>query len=126
MYLVKDLIDCRIVFYWLDETGCEVSPELCTFQDAEEWWKALMFERYRGYERRKSIIDRRTDFEKRQRMDNSHRFASINPYGRRVTDQPIKVDIDLAAEKLLELTAEKRLLYYMTTYASTLRVNRRS
>ncbi|MBV1789034.1 hypothetical protein KQ940_13330 [Marinobacterium sp. D7] len=123
MYLVKDLIDCRIVFYWLDDAGIQVSAELPTFQDAEEWWKIHIFAQYEGFERRKSIVDRRTDFEKRQRMDNSHRFASINPYGRRMTDRPIKVDIDLATEKLAELTAEKRILYYLTNY--TLRANRR-
>jgi len=126
MYLIKDLIDCRIVFYWLDERGYQISPDLCSFPRAEEWWKAHMFAQYKGVERRTSIVDRRTDFDKRQRMDNSYRFASINPYGRRQTDQPIKVHLDLADEKLMQLAAKERVLCYLTNYTTAQESDRHS
>ncbi|KEA64595.1 hypothetical protein ADIMK_1048 [Marinobacterium lacunae] len=64
-----------------------------------------MFSRYEGDERRKSIIDRRSDAEKRRRMEERGNLLSISPYGRRHTDIPVDVDIDLVAEKLKVLKA---------------------
>lgn len=105
MRLVKDLVDSRIVFYWIDETDKRLSPDHATFQLAQEWWKSYMFSRYEGDERRKSIIDRRSDAEKRRRMEEQSNLSSISPYGRRHTDTPVEVDIDLVAEKLKRLKA---------------------
>ncbi|WP_432696760.1 hypothetical protein ACQUQP_19885 [Marinobacterium sp. YM272] len=106
MYLIKDLVDGRIVHYWLDEEENPVSAFFSTIQHAEEWWKAEMFSRYEGTERRSSIIDRRSNEDKRQRLDRSNRFASIHPNGRRVTDEPVKVHRDLVAEKIQQLAVE--------------------
>jgi len=100
MKLVKDLVDGRIVFYWIDTSGTKLSPDHATFQLAQEWWKHYLFSRYDGEERRKSIIDRRSDADKRRRMDKSEKLSSISPYGRRRTDIPVAVDIDLVAERL--------------------------
>lgn len=106
MYLIKDLVDGRIVYYWIDEDERQVSTFFSTFQHAEEWWKAYMFAEYDGTERRASILDRRSNEVKRQRLDTSNRFVSINPNGRRTTDQPIRVYRDLVAEKLRGLAVE--------------------
>ncbi|GGB99401.1 hypothetical protein GCM10011352_26990 [Marinobacterium zhoushanense] len=103
MYLIKDLLDGRIVYYWLNEVDHQISPHLSTLQHAEEWWKAYKFARYEGDERRASVIDRRSNTEKRRRMESSNRYTSINPYGRRATDIPVKVHRDLVPEKLVKL-----------------------
>ncbi|SEG76175.1 hypothetical protein [Marinobacterium lutimaris] len=100
MYLVKDLVGGRIVYFWQDKNGSPRSDFFSTFLNAEEWWKTHVFALYAGVERRTSIIDRRTNYDKRRRLDHSHRFASSNPNGRRITDLPVKVSRDLAAEKL--------------------------
>ncbi|GAA0796075.1 hypothetical protein [Marinobacterium sediminicola] len=105
MHLVKDLIDSRIVYYWVDDDGETKSPLLSTFTLAEHWWKEKMFARHQGLERRRSVIDRRSNNEKRRRMHENHPFASINPQGRRSTDKPPEVTFDLAASKLRRLAA---------------------
>ncbi|WP_299183401.1 hypothetical protein [uncultured Neptuniibacter sp.] len=102
MKLVKDLNENGIVFYWIDDSGEQISPDLYCLIVAEEWWKTYLFSQYEGAERRKSIIDRRHDLEKRKMMERNHKFSRQNPQGRRKTDQPIKVDIDLVKEKLEE------------------------
>ncbi|GGC04244.1 hypothetical protein GCM10011352_33080 [Marinobacterium zhoushanense] len=100
MRLIKDLVDSRIVFYWIDESDKRLSPDHATFHQAQEWWKSYMFARYEGDERRKSVIDRRSDADKRRRMEAENKLSSISPYGRRQTDVPVEVDLDLVAEKL--------------------------
>lgn len=37
MYLVKDLVEGRIVYYWVDEEGSTRSPLVATFALAEDW-----------------------------------------------------------------------------------------
>lgn len=106
MHLIKDLVDGRIVYYWLDVNERPLSTFFSTFKLAEEWWKEYMFSQYAGEERRRSIIDRRTNEEKRKRLQLNNRFVSINPNGRRTTDKPIRVDRDLVAEKLQSLATE--------------------
>ncbi|WP_286240813.1 hypothetical protein [Neptuniibacter halophilus] len=103
MKLVKDLYDSDIVFYWTGDSGEKLSPNLHTLMEAEEWWKREMFARYEGPERRKSIYDRREDSETRKRFERNHKFSRHNPQGRRQTDQPVKVDIDLAKEKIEQI-----------------------
>lgn len=100
MRLVKDLVDSRIVLYWIADSGEQLSAHLASLSQAEEWWKAYMFSRYEGDERRKSVIDRRSNFEKRRRIEQSNDLLSISPYGRRRTDIPIAVDVDLVLDKL--------------------------
>ncbi|MBV1789505.1 hypothetical protein KQ940_15730 [Marinobacterium sp. D7] len=104
MRLVKDLVDSRIVLYWTADTGKQLSTYLASLSQAEEWWKAYMFSRYDGEERRQSILDRRTNAEKRRRIVQSSELIPISPYGRRRTDIPVKVDVDLVADKLNTLT----------------------
>ncbi|MBV1789035.1 hypothetical protein KQ940_13335 [Marinobacterium sp. D7] len=103
MYLIKDLQEGRIVYYWLDADDRLISPHLSTIQHAEEWWKLYSFARYDGDERRSSVIDRRSNTEKRRRMESANRYTSINPYGRRTTDIPVKVHRDLVPEKMIKL-----------------------
>ncbi len=104
MYLVKDLVDGRIVYYWVDEEGEAQSPFLASLLLAEEWWKGFMFRQYQGTERRASVIDRRSHTEKRLRMDQSNRFASTNGQGRRETDRPVKITFDLVQKRINEMT----------------------
>ncbi|KEA64110.1 hypothetical protein ADIMK_1845 [Marinobacterium lacunae] len=63
-----------------------------------------MFSRYQGEERRQSVLDRRTNFEKRRRIAQSNELIPMSPYGRRSTDIPVKVDVDRVSEKLNALT----------------------
>ncbi|SIQ85792.1 hypothetical protein SAMN05421647_11013 [Marinobacterium stanieri] len=104
MYLVKDLVEGRIVYYWVDEDGSTRSPLVATFALAEDWWKQFTFDRYEGPERRASVVDRRSNTEKRLRMDQSNRFASTNVQGRRETDRPVKVTFDLVQKRIKEMT----------------------
>ncbi len=98
--LFKDFVDGRICFYWSDDADRQVSPTLATLQEAEEWWKLYQFSQYTGLEKRQSIHDRRSNYDKRQRVDrmlNPSRFAH---HGRRASDLPVRVDQDLATEKI--------------------------
>ncbi|MBR9882385.1 hypothetical protein [Marinobacterium lacunae] len=81
-----------------------MSTYLASLSQAEEWWKAYMFSRYQGEERRQSVLDRRTNFEKRRRIAQSNELIPMSPYGRRSTDIPVKVDVDRVSEKLNALT----------------------
>jgi hypothetical protein len=103
MKLVKDLVDGRIVFYWMDEKGTLISEYLHPLLEAEEWWKHFMFAQYEGEERRLSIYDRRQDLETRKRLELREKYNRTNPIGRRVTDVAIAVDLDLSKEKIDEL-----------------------
>jgi hypothetical protein len=104
MKLVKDLLEGRIVFYWLFEDGIQVSHHLHTLQEAEEWWKEFMFAQYEGNNRRRSIHDRRKNHDHRKQLELIERYGRSNPLGRRETDSPIRVDIDLFQEKISRLT----------------------
>ncbi|WP_415886460.1 hypothetical protein ACMXYO_00450 [Neptuniibacter sp. QD37_6] len=99
MKLVKDFVEYEIVFYWADENINPVSPTFHSIQHAEEWWKQYLYSQYKGEERRKTMIDRRSNHEKRNRMDK-HNFSRHNPQGRRASDKPVSVEIDLFAEKI--------------------------
>lgn len=96
MKLFRDFIDGRICFYWAAEIGMQLSPQLATRQEAEEWWRAFRFSQYPGSERRCSIQDRRSNMEKRHRLAKGARAGA----GRRATDVLIRVDCDLASDKI--------------------------
>lgn len=102
--LVKDLLNSRIVFYWLNEKREKVSPHLHNLQEAEEWWKRFMFDLYPGEDRRRSIHDRRQDHDTRKQLELRERFNRSKPLGRRETDKPVQVEIDLLEEKIALLT----------------------
>ncbi len=97
--LVKDFEDYKIIYYWIDAEKVSVSPFFPTLSHAKEWYIHYHFNQYQGPDRRKRKVDRRSvaknDFE---HVGSSKRSASR--HGRRLTDQPIQVDIDLAKEKL--------------------------
>ncbi|WP_019623334.1 hypothetical protein [Amphritea japonica] len=103
MELVKDLSDSGIVFYWIDEAGVRISPELVTLNLANEWHQKILFESYSGQERRISVIDRRSDQDKRDSMIRNYISSQAFPKGRRITDIPAEVDQDLVKEKLKTL-----------------------
>lgn len=103
MTLVKDLVSGRIVFYWMDEDGEVISEYHHSFLEAEEWWKTFMFSQFQGEERRRSICDRRQDSETRKKREFREKFHRTNPNGRRKTDVPISVDLDLSEEKIKQL-----------------------
>ncbi|GAA0690430.1 hypothetical protein GCM10009104_16440 [Marinobacterium maritimum] len=98
--LFKDFVDGRICFYWSDYDGQQVSPTMATLQEAEDWWKQYLFSQFVGWERRQSILDRRSNHDKRRRVAKWLYPASVAHRGRRVSDQPVRVDQDLAKEKI--------------------------
>lgn len=100
MKLVKDLSEEGVVLYWVGDDAKAVSPHLPTVVDAEEWWKKYMFAQYEGEERRASIYDRRKDLVMRKHFEFSDKFVRLNPNGRRKTDAPVMVDVDLFQKKL--------------------------
>ncbi len=102
MELVKDLSDSGIVFYWIDEMGGRISPELATLNLAHEWHQQALFEAYSGEERRVSVIDRRSDRSRRDSMVRNYISSQANPHGRRASDVADEVDLDLVKEKLKE------------------------
>ncbi len=102
MQLCKDYLEERICYYWCNRTGVQISPRLATVGDAENWWKTYSFSMYRGPERRKSIYDRRTNHDKRRRIADGAAWGA----GRRVTDIPVRVNRDLALEKISILSSE--------------------
>jgi len=103
MKLVKDLIDGRIVFYWMVDNGDVVSDYLHSFIEAEEWWKTYVFSQYTGEEKRSSICDRRQDLETRKKREYREKYNRSNPAGRRVTDVSVSVHLDLVEEKIKQL-----------------------
>jgi len=100
MKLVKDLNDSGIVYYWLDDGGMRISPEIPCITLAEEWRIKYLFSTYKGGERRHSIIDRRQNQDKRIDLERTYFVSLMKPDGRRIADTPVKVDIDLVAEKI--------------------------
>ncbi|WP_286238277.1 hypothetical protein [Neptuniibacter halophilus] len=100
MRLVKDLHRSSIVYYWNDTDDVMISPHLANLNLAKEWRDTYLFSLYAGEERRRSVIDRRQDESSRRAMDIALYVARIRPQGRRITDIPVTVDIDLAADKL--------------------------
>jgi hypothetical protein len=102
MMLVKDLSDSGIIFYWVDAAGGRISPELATLNLAHEWHQQALFEAYSGEERRVSVIDRRSDWDKRDIMVRNYISSQANPHGRRASDVVAEVDLDLVKEKLKE------------------------
>lgn len=105
MKLVKDIIEGRIVYYWVvDAQSMErISPCHHCIIESEEWWRAYMFSLYSGEERRRSIHDRRKDHEQRRHLELREKYNRKAPVGRRITDHGVRVEIDLAAEKLEQL-----------------------
>jgi hypothetical protein len=103
MKLVKDLTHDGIRFYWIDESEERLSPELATLDLAKEWRIKTLFDSYKESERRVSVIDRRSDSDKRERTSKTLRASQSNPQGRRITDIAVQVDIDLVKQKLKEL-----------------------
>lgn len=99
LFLVKNLHNERVIFYWVNKTGKRVSPLEHSQSTAEEWWKTFMFSQYNGAERRKTIVDRRACFTTRAIMDQRTQVAT-DPVGRRYTDHPIKIDINLYDKKI--------------------------
>ncbi|WP_420600646.1 hypothetical protein [Neptuniibacter sp.] len=101
LFLVKNLHQERVVFYWVNKLGKRVSPLRSTQNLAEEWWKNHMFSSYAGQERRKTIIDRRKCFNTRTIMNQRTNIAT-DPVGRRITDHPFTVTFNLYNKKIQE------------------------
>lgn len=103
MTLIKDFLGNRIVYYWtLDGQTTATSPHFASIEHASEWYIKYNNSLYDGEERRASHIDRRTLHHKRDEKIKKH-VSSDNPDGRRETDKPVKVGIDLSKQKLLEM-----------------------
>lgn len=102
MRLVKDIDEKGIFFYWSDPDCVDVSisPRLPCIELAKEWRDKHLFSLYRGYERRCSHIDRRLDRTKRKQVDKALFYSRRRPEGRRSTDKPLQVDIDLVVNKV--------------------------
>lgn len=105
LLLVKNLHNGRVVFYWVNKQGKRVSSILHNQTAAEEWWKTYMFSQYEGIERRHSIADRRACSTTRSLIKERKNESDVNP-GRRETDGPIKVDIDLYQKKIKETISD--------------------
>ena len=103
MTLVKDMHNHRIVYYWSDLDGQQISPELPSQATAEEWRREYLQTAYEGYQRRTSTVDRRLYQHKREQHPRAAKVESLFHSGRRSTDRPARVVTDLAAEKLQEL-----------------------
>jgi hypothetical protein len=99
MQLVKDFLDEGIVLYWVEDSR-QVSPFLHTMVDAEEWWKKYQFAQYEGKERRRTIYDRRSNLEMRKHFELNGRYIPPRPNGRRSTDQPVFIALDLFEDKM--------------------------
>ena len=98
--LVKDLEDFNIVFYWVDCQKAQVSPSLPTLTHAREWYTEHCFSLYKGNERRQRICDRRTS--EHLRWDITGR-RNTSQHGRRSSDKPIHIGLDLAKIKINEM-----------------------
>lgn len=103
--LVKDFHNYQFIYYWVDEEARKVSPRLPTSQYAEEWVIHYYFSEYEGVERRRTIFDRRYDGAKVKLEGTQIFFSKRKPSikGRRATDAPVFVDIDLSVRKLAKL-----------------------
>ncbi|WP_415888368.1 hypothetical protein ACMXYV_10065 [Neptuniibacter sp. SY11_33] len=102
--LVKDFIDYQFTYFWVESSGKKarrMSKNLPTLEHAREWIIDYHYGQYSGIERRVAKQDRR---------QNSN--IKLNPIlckrnttspGRRVTDKPIHIDIDLSKKKIKAL-----------------------
>ncbi len=106
MQLIKDLRDEGVVLFWVEDER-QVSPFLHTLVDAEEWWKKYQFSQYQGQERRKTIYDRRSNTEMRKQFELNGRYIPPRPNGRRSSDQPVFIALDLFEEKMKGFQAVK-------------------
>lgn len=102
LYLIKDFIDQKIVFYWADADDKPQSPYFNNMTQVEEWWLKFNFSLYKGEERRGSFVDRRRLHSQRNAEHRSRQIPSQTPDGRRYTDIEIKVDKDVSRVKLLQ------------------------
>ena len=102
MLLIKDFVDEKIVYYWADESEIQASPNFSNIEGAEEWWIAENFAAHEGVERRKSLHDRRKLHANRTAEARSRHIPSMNPDGRRYTDEPIKLHKDKSRVKILQ------------------------
>ncbi|EAR60456.1 hypothetical protein [Neptuniibacter caesariensis] len=107
--LIKDFESFQIFYYWIDpDTGKQVSPKLPTLEYAREWWLSYYTDQYSGEERRSSKIDRREKSAKMKLGGTRIFFSKRKPQscqGRRVTDVPVQVSLDLTIPKLAEIKA---------------------
>lgn len=102
--LAKDFIDYQFTYFWVDISGVKgrkVSKNLPTIQHAKEWFIDYHYSKYTGVERRKSKQDQRQNSNIRLNPILCKRDTSTR--GRRITDKPIKVDIDLSKKKIKAL-----------------------
>ena len=116
MTLVKDMHEDRIVYFWTDASNQILSPLLASVPLAHEWRLQYLNDRYEGQQRRASSIDRRRHQHKRDMHQGRGNVSPLFNIGRRATDKPAKVAVDLAKDKLQALRAE---------YESTETVERR-
>ncbi|WP_415896349.1 hypothetical protein ACMXYX_09560 [Neptuniibacter sp. QD72_48] len=102
--LVKDFIDYQFTYFWVESSGTKarrISKKLPTLEHAREWFIDYHYAQYNGIERRKSKQD--------QRKNSNNRFNPIlckrnaSNRGRRITDKPIQIDIDLSKKKIKSL-----------------------
>ncbi len=108
--LVRDLIDFRITFYWIDSQNQTISPLLETLAGAREWFVRYQFAAYPGQERRASHLDRRKS-QHTSSFQNTRRYQrDPNSHGRRITDQPVHIAIDHATMKIDNLKNQWRSL----------------
>ena len=105
LFLVKNLYKGNLVFYWVNNQGKKVSPLASNQTEAEDWWKSYMFSQYENAERRQVVRDRRSLHSTRE-IVQSRKGQSTISRGRRITDQPISVDIDLFQKKIDEETSD--------------------
>lgn len=111
LFLIKDFIDQRIVFYWENTDGKPVSPTLVNLKQAEEWWLNFNFALYEHQDRRKSIHDRRRLHEQRAAKHRSRQIHSSSPNGRRFTDVDVQVHTDRSRSRLLQFYATNPQLF---------------
>lgn len=105
LFLVKNLYKGNLVFYWVNNQGKKVSPLASNQAEAEDWWKSYMFSQYENAERRQVVRDRRSLHSTREIVQTRKGQSTISR-GRRITDQPISVDIDLFQKKIDEETSD--------------------
>ncbi|GEM_PF-3517007 len=107
MFLVRDFNGERIVYFWARKTRSGIkkaSPNCPSIQIAQEWFLNFTRSQYAGPERRKRHYDRRLILNRRKDVDQLNDNDRRQKQGRRLTDQRMKVKLDLAAKKLAELS----------------------
>ncbi|WP_067867628.1 hypothetical protein [Neptuniibacter marinus] len=103
--LVKDFHNYQFVYYWIDNQRKKVSPSLPTKQYATEWLIHYHFETYSGRERRRRMLDRRSESQKINLRGVQIFFSKRKGLtkGRRRSDLNVEVDFDLSKKKLNKL-----------------------